>query len=124
MIIVNQRLGEEPTCLGSRVTFTKFKRGKEGTLRVRVWLESECTVVNNNTYYKYSVEHKPYKHKIYIPADKKLINEQELYECFYNHWQQLNPIRRFVTHTLNGVMTEFSVNELETNLNKNLKWEL
>jgi hypothetical protein len=90
-------------CTGTKDTFTEINKGKEGTYRVRVWFENDISWVNNNTYYKFYVQHKPYKHKLFVDVENDRISEQEKYESFFNHWQTLNPIRLFSDGMVNGV---------------------
>ena len=99
--------------IGTLFTVTDFKRKGGNTIRIKVGFEKESTIANHFTYYKHYFFIKGYKCRNFVETDNtKLldyISEQELYEAYFNHWNNLNPIKLFSHAQTNGKYHFFSV---------------
>ncbi|MDD5648986.1 MAG: hypothetical protein PHF86_00970 [Candidatus Nanoarchaeia archaeon] len=109
-------------CNGSLSTSTYFRNENGDTIRVEVYLRTECTVSNQITYFRYNLYLRKYRCKKFnfiissnhkIEEISKWINKQDLYTALHNHWDNLNPLKKFCTYHLNNKYVEFSVTPIE-----------
>jgi len=108
---------------GTLWTITDFKRKNGPTIRIKVGFKLACTVSNQWTHYINYIYLKVHGGRTFRmePSDVNpldYINEQELYEAYYNHWENLNPYRMFAKSCINGYHENFSVVGKVPDLNK------
>lgn len=111
---------------GSRLTATFFKTENKDTLKLKIWLEvPQPTISVNVTSYRHALYIKKYRARNYeflflnnYEKLKEYISEQDLYDAMHNHWDTINPLKRFVTGTTNGVATGFTVEKRENRIIK------
>jgi hypothetical protein len=107
--------------IGNLWTITDFRLEDKSQIRLKVKFETVCTVANTWTYYKTFVYKKGYKCMNWVFEFEmenavdirilKLISEEQLYNAYYNHWQKLNPIRKFNRGIINSELVDFKVKE-------------
>ena len=100
------------SCIGTLYTFTVFNLNGV-TIKIKVGFNSECNISRKITWYHPYIYIKQYKHKKFVlRTDLKiedLLTKQEIYDCYYNHWCNLNPLKEFSTSSVDGVNVAFSV---------------
>jgi len=104
----------EVSCIGTLWTITDFKRKGGPTIRIKVGFKQVCSIVNQYNYYIEFVYLKGFKCRNFIqqPTDTnplEYISEQELYEAYYQHWCNLNPLKQFSKLYNNGYYENFTV---------------
>jgi len=101
------------SAIGTLFTVTDFKRKGGNTIRIKVSFEQIATISNKGTYYKVILYVKKHKARNFIQQPNynilEYISVQELYEAYFNHWNNLNPIKQFNIEQSNGKYTKFSV---------------
>lgn len=107
--------------LGSLATSTYFKNDNKETIKVEVRIHTECTISCQVTTYSFSLYLRKYKgrkfqyllssNSISNRKDElsKWISEQDIYIAFHNHWNNINPLKRFVNSFENRNPKSFSV---------------
>lgn len=96
----------------SRITRTVFRLENGDCVKVSVWFSENW--IQAQTYYNFSIDVKKFRCKKYEykatsksaldEIYKEYITEEMLYTAYHNHWDKLNPIRKFSKGKINGVI--------------------
>jgi hypothetical protein len=109
------------TCNSSLTTTTHFKDKDKNEIMVEIFLTTNCTVSNRTTLYNYNIRVRKFRCRNYTfikggSCNSKgmtgtIIDKQTFYVAMHNHWDQLNPLRRFGKSYVNSKTVGFTVDE-------------